>query len=424
MENVSFTPHYTLRATSTGTDSTLKIRYQARISNTSGEDWNDVSLAISTAQASETTVIPRLMRWTVDFTSPVQTYGVRKSKSVGGANIMSKNINSVPMMAQQQMVYASAPPPGRALMLGARGGYAGSDDGATVDNIETAAAEVSDGITSTFIIPGKQTIKDGEKSHTVVIRDLVLEGKFTNICVPKVKDVAYLQVCFFCSTGINRQARVKNHTEYPLLPGDVAIFLDGAFVGKTEFAYVSPGDFLNVCLGYFSPSPQDSKCSVDKGITVKYHPRQTITSKRGMVLNKSTVQGYSQLITIRSLKSSPLSKLTIMDQVPISEDRSIVVNMISPPKEKVLDVTDPEKVGLLGNFAGNASKSSFRSSISEKLPMARDEKERDRILWNPDTGRVTWDFVDVKEKKTIEVKLEWEVVSGDRTVYSHYGDKI
>ena len=143
-----------------------------------------------------------------------------------------------------------------------------------------------------------------------------------------------------------------------------------------------------------------------------------------MVLNKSTVQGYSQLITIRSLKSSPLSKLTIMDQVPISEDRSIVVNMISPPKEKVLDVTDPEKVGLLGSFAGNASKSSLRSSISEKLPMSRDEKERDRILWNPDTGRVTWDFVDVKEKKTIEVKLEWEVVSGDRTVYSHFGDKI
>ena len=59
-------------------------------------------------------------------------------------------------------------------------------------------------------------------------------------------------------------------------------------------------------------------------------------------------------------------------------------------------------------------------SISEK----GGEKEKDRILWNPDTGRVTWDFVDVKEKRTVEVKLEWEVVSGDRTVYSHFGEKI
>ena len=61
-------------------------------------------------------------------------------------------------------------------------------------DMETAAAEVSEGITSTFMISGKQTIKDGEKNHTVVIRDLVLEGKFANICVPKSLEVAYLQV--------------------------------------------------------------------------------------------------------------------------------------------------------------------------------------------------------------------------------------
>lgn len=101
--------------------------------------------------------------------------------------------NMVQQQAPMQLAYASAPAPGRG-MLGKR--YSESEDGATVDNIETAAAEISEGITSTFIIPGKQTIKDGEKSHTVVIRDLVLEGKFTNICVPKIKDVAYLQVSF------------------------------------------------------------------------------------------------------------------------------------------------------------------------------------------------------------------------------------
>jgi len=68
----------------------------------------------------------------------------------------------------------------------------------------------------------------------------------------------------------------------------------------------------------------------------------------------------------------------------------------------------------------NSSKGSVRMSISEK----GGEKEKDRILWNPDTGRVTWDFVDVKEKRTVEVRMEWEVVSGDRTVYSHFGEKI
>jgi hypothetical protein len=53
--------------------------------------------------------------------------------------------------------------------------------------------------------------------------------------------------------------------------------------------------------------------------------------------------------------------------------------------------------------------------------------EQDKVLWNLDTGRLTWhfrDFINAKEKKSIEIKLEWEVVSGDRTVHSHFGDKI
>jgi uncharacterized protein (TIGR02231 family) len=184
-----------------------------------------------------------------------------------------------------------------------------------------------------------------------------------------------------------------------LLPGEVALFLDGAFVGQTEFAYVSPGDFVNVCLG------------VDKGLSVKYHPRQAITSKRGMVLAKSTVQGYSQLISIRNLKSSPVAKLTIMDQIPISEDKAIVVNMIAPNKDTVINVVE--------NAPASAAekKGSLRMSFMEK-------GEQDKVLWNPDTGRLTWDFINVKEKKSIEIKLEWEVVSGDRTVHSHFGDKI
>jgi uncharacterized protein (TIGR02231 family) len=181
MGSVTFIPHYTLRADSSGTDSSLKIRYHARISNTSGEDWNDVSLVISTAQASETTVIPQMMRWTVNFISPSYNNQYKKTKGM--------SFNMMPQ-AQQQLLYGSAPADDLA-RGGSIGGYTMEED--EVDMV-TAAAEVSEGITSSFIIPGKQTIKDGEKSHTVVIRDLVLEGKFANICVPKSKEVAYLQV--------------------------------------------------------------------------------------------------------------------------------------------------------------------------------------------------------------------------------------
>jgi hypothetical protein len=107
-----------------------------------------------------------------------------------------------------------------------------------------------------------------------------------------------------------------------------------------------------------------------------------------------------------------------MDQIPISEDKSIVVNLISPPKEQMINVADKDTSSGFSSIA-NASKSSVRMSISEKP-----EKEKDKILLNPDSGRVTWEFVEVKEKRSLEVKLEWEIVSGDRTVHSHFGEKI
>jgi hypothetical protein len=108
-----------------------------------------------------------------------------------------------------------------------------------------------------------------------------------------------------------------------------------------------------------------------------------------------------------------------MDQIPISEDKSIIVNMISPAKEQVINIAEKPDTSTGFSSITNSSKGSFRGSISEK-----GEKDRDKILWNPDSGRVTWDFIDVKEKKTVEIKLEWEIVSPDRTVHSHFGGKI
>jgi Domain of unknown function (DUF4139) len=191
MSGVAFTPFYTLRASSSGSDNSLKIRYQARISNGTGEDWKEVALSISTAQASETTVIPQLQRWTVDFANP-SFAPLKKSQKM--VNFSASQAPLAHRQAQTAYLY----PPGQA--VGGYGGRGGFDQGATFDEEEsgsemmTAGTEVSEGITSTFIIQGKQTLKDGDKNHTVVIRDLVLEGKFANICVPKIKDVAYLQV--------------------------------------------------------------------------------------------------------------------------------------------------------------------------------------------------------------------------------------
>jgi Domain of unknown function (DUF4139) len=243
---VSFVPHYTLRAQSSGSDSSLKIRYHARISNHSGEDWNDVSLAISTAVPSETTVVPRMQRWTLNFIAPVMTKSAFGSKAQSsssflgvGSKLSGASNNIYPnagqsMDAQQQFQRQFQPqmamqPPGRAMatgaLLGAVVGHINSDSDET--DMIPSGAEVSEGITSTFTITGKQTIKDGERNHTVVIQDLVFYGKFANICVPKVKPVAYLHVYPNKSmTDLRLELRITRNTLY--------------FQGKSPFSWTVP----------------------------------------------------------------------------------------------------------------------------------------------------------------------------------------
>jgi hypothetical protein len=147
------------------------------------------------------------MRWTVDFqvSNNVQLMQARAkaANSVFGSTLGGSTLGQQPLYQQAQAPQARMLP-GHGSNNYALGALLGSVIGQRADlssdteigwdtDMSTAAAEVSEGITSTFIIPGRQSIKDGEKNHTVVIRDLVLDAKFANICVPKMKDVAYLQ---------------------------------------------------------------------------------------------------------------------------------------------------------------------------------------------------------------------------------------
>ena len=83
MKSAGFKPHYILRTMSSN-NSSLEICVQAHISNSTGEDWNDVALVLSTASVSERAVIPKLNIWTLDSRDPAQ---MRKNPTNQGLNL-------------------------------------------------------------------------------------------------------------------------------------------------------------------------------------------------------------------------------------------------------------------------------------------------------------------------------------------------
>ena len=72
-----------------------------------------------------------------------------------------------------------------------------------------------------YHIQGPATLPSDGLAHRLAITTLALEAELKYVCVPKMNKSVFIE------------ASVKNTSEYELLAGPVAVFMDGGFVTKT-----------------------------------------------------------------------------------------------------------------------------------------------------------------------------------------------
>ena len=72
-----------------------------------------------------------------------------------------------------------------------------------------------------YHIQGDATLPSDGLAHRLAITTLALEAELKYVCVPKMNKSVFIE------------ASVKNTSEYELLAGPVAVFMDSGFVTKT-----------------------------------------------------------------------------------------------------------------------------------------------------------------------------------------------
>ena len=194
------------------------------------------------------------------------------------------------------------------------------DEAATVKKAkaaveETAAEVVAAPFQALYAVPGRLSVPNtGEAKRVQLLADAV-EPQLTVKTVPKADAKAYLYAKL-----------VLPKTSTPLLPGAVSLFRDGTFVGTDHIPVLSPGEEHELGFG------------IDDLVRVKHAISEEKRGETGLIsTSKTDVRNYR--ITVKNMHERAV-QLVIFDQVPVSQNQDIRVELLSkmaPSKQNVDD---------------------------------------------------------------------------------------
>ncbi|KAE8135403.1 hypothetical protein BDV38DRAFT_294722 [Aspergillus pseudotamarii] len=112
------------------------------------------------------------------------------------------------------------------------------------------------------------------------------------------------------------RARVKNTSSLRIIRGRVGLTVDGTFLGTATIPNCAPGDFFNVSLG------------VDPSILVTYGKPTVRRLNTGFFTGHAGAV-FRRTCWIKNTKGVAVD-ITVLDQVPVSEDKELQVEMLEP----------------------------------------------------------------------------------------------
>jgi uncharacterized protein (TIGR02231 family) len=161
------------------------------------------------------------------------------------------------------------------------------------------------GTTVHFVAESSRPVRPNGKAVRLPIARSTFEVKSHLVAVPEV------------SLNAVRTAKLVNTSEQPILPGTVALFVDGAFVGKSELAFVAPGETFSVYLGV------NDRLKLSRTLD-----RKRSSYKRG---RKTTEMTVSYLVRVQNLGKKPVT-INMTDRVPVTENDAIEIDDIVIPR--------------------------------------------------------------------------------------------
>jgi uncharacterized protein (TIGR02231 family) len=272
---------------------TLEFTRHAAISQSTGEDWTDIDLTVSTFRVERGAAPPDLQPQKVGFREipPVNPMALARKAGAMVGTVSRESGTAPQLLAAAEAAKPASPAP-------------------LQDASERPAAIDAGAFTASFKIAGRVSlVSDGTvKIAPISTRSVMPELWITTI--PVLDQTAYLV------------SRFTNDKETPLLPGEVMLYRDGSYIGSSKIAFVAGGDVVDLSFG------ADDRVEV---VRVPVKRKEDESSWFGQT--KSDTREFKT--SIENLHDIPI-KITLIDAVPFSEDTAITVEqlaMTTPPTQ-------------------------------------------------------------------------------------------
>jgi len=271
-----------------------------------GENWENVTVTLSTARPSVGARMPEVFPWFLRQWSP-PLYPMDRVSAIGGEKKYKENNRLMAKNALSgESEVTSAMPESKPVR----------------EEADLAQATVeTKGPTVTYQLPKKETISPDGEWKKVPIATQKLPAQFAYEVTSKLSSFAYLR------------AKVTNHSESFHLAGPVQVFLQGAFVGTSSIQAIAPEEEFDLFLG------------VDERIKVE---RKELKDKVDVSLlpglhGKSKTIDKEHIITLQNFTPKKAT-IWVHDQVPVSQHDEIKIEEVKQDPKPAEE--DKEKPGV------------------------------------------------------------------------------
>ncbi len=340
-QNAYWSPYYDIKVDDIRNP--MKITYKAKIVQTTGIDWKQVKLSLSTSTPTQYGNAPVLRSWFLSYINPVRS--MDRQLGMNSIQSMSNDLTGRVAGAQtlSEVVVTSA------VRLRGQGAFKEESQPLYIVNgAEMSASDYSklnpDAIKNVEVLEGEKgaaiygsragngvvviTLKDGledyvsvtdneldisydidlpydvptnGKQQVATLKEASVQAAYKYYSVPKLDKDAFLL------------AEISDWEKLNLLPGEANIIFEGTYIGKTFIDPANTADTLNLTMGK------------DKRVVIKREKLMDYSSVKFLGSNK--LQKITYQLTVKNNKKDTI-RLLLKDQYPISTNKDVEVELL------------------------------------------------------------------------------------------------